>query len=195
MPEYKFIPKTETKIQKPKQSYGGWITVFSLTVFIIFGSASGGVYFYEWYLKKQISSYNDTLQKLKSRIEIASISEIINRAEDIKTAKKILEEHSVPSAIFGIIEKNTVKNNFFTSFSFRGAQNGTAAGKQKSESGSPGAAFKGEAKSYEDLAKQMKSFKESDDFSGASFSDFKLLENGDVSYGLNLTFKNDLLKF
>ena len=41
----------------------------------------------------------------------------------------------------------------------------------------------------------MKSFKESDDFSGASFSDFKLLENGDVSYGLNLTFKNDLLKF
>lgn len=185
MPEYKFIPKEE-KIVPRRKSVGFWSWI-SFFIFIISVSAAGGLYLYKGYLQKNLDVYKSSLEKMKSRIEPAALTEIINFSERIESAKKILQNHRKKYALFGFLENNVLKSNYFNYFSL-----------MKKESREKGGVFqsslvlKGAARSYEDLAKQMKIFNSISFFENISFSNFKLLENGYISYDVNLNIKGSL---
>ncbi len=185
MPEYKFIPKEEKIVPRGKSlGPGFWISFF---VSIISVSAAGGLYLYEGYLQKKIDVYNTSLEKIKSRIEPASLTEIIDFSKRIESAKKILQNHHKKLSLFGVLEKNVLKSNYFSNFSLKKEEARATGGVFQNT-----LALKGAAKSYEELIKQMNVFISVAFFENINFSNFKLLENGYVSYDVNLNIKNSL---
>lgn len=192
MPEYKFIPRTETRVTKYKESYGSKFTLFSFIIFFIAFGGYGGVYFYKWYLNNQVAVLTSSFEKVKSELELESISEIIDKSKEIAITGRALQNHQAVSNIFDSIEKNTIKNNFYASFSFKYSDEKMSSGQVKTE---PLVSLSGVSKSYSDLAKQMVVSKNSKDYEKADFSGFKLLQNGDISYDLNLQVVPELLKF
>lgn len=192
MPEYKFIPRGETRVPKYRESYGSKFTFVSFVIFFIAFGGYAATYFYKWYLNNQVAVFVSSFEKVKSELEIESISEIIDKSKEIDAASRALQNHRAVSAVFESIEKNTIKNNFYSSFSFKYSEEKTNSGQVKTE---PLISLNGVAKSYSDLAKQMVVLKNSDDYEKADFSGFKLLQDGDIAYDLNLRIKPALLKF
>lgn len=192
MPEYKFIPRGETRVPKYRESYGSKFTFVSFVIFFIAFLGYGATYFYKWYLNNQVAVFVSSFEKVKSELEIESISEIIDKSKEIAVASRALQNHRAVSAVFESIEKNTIKNNFYPSFSFKYSEEKMNSGQVKTE---PLISLNGVAKSYSDLAKQMVVLKNSDDYEKADFSGFKLLQDGDIAYDLNLRIKSALLKF
>lgn len=189
MPEYKFIPRSELEIERPKTSYNGLIITVSFVIFFVSCAVYGAAFLYNFYLDKQIKIYNSTFEKIKSEIEIKSIIEVLDKSREIETAKTLLSKHTASSHIFGVIEEDTVKSNYYTSFSF-----GDTAGVEQKSSGFK-VVLAGVAKNYEELAKQMDAIKSSANFEEAKFSSFKLLDDGDVSYSLDLKTKGQILNY
>jgi len=192
MPEYKFIPRGETRVPKYKESYGSKFTLLSFIIFFIAFGGYGAAYFYKWYLNNQVAVFSSSFEKVKSELELESISEIIDKSKEIAAALRALQNHRAISNVFESIEKNTTKNNFYILFSFKYGEEKTSSGQIKT---TPLTSLSGVSKSYSDLAKQMIVSKNSGDFEKADFSDFKLLLNGDISYNLDLRIKPELLKF
>lgn len=192
MPEYKFIPHSESRVSKYKESYESKITVFSFILFFIILGGYGATYFYKWYLNNQITAFKSTFEKMKSELEIQSVSEIINKSKEIDMAANVLKNHEAVSKVFESIEKNTIKNNFYSSFSLK---------YEGSNSGSVGVktglsiTLVGTAKSYSDLAKQIIVLRNAEDYEKVDFSNFSLVENGDINYNLSLLVKSAVLKF
>ena len=188
MPEYKLIPEQKRIIPRYKPSLKGFVW-FSFSIFLISLLISGGLFLYKGYLKKQIVVYNSSFEKLKSKIEPASLTEIIKMASKIETAKKILAGHKKTSFLFEVLEQNTLKKNFWTSFDLRSGESRETEGLFKNR-----VTLKGTSQSYTDLAKQVKIFKMTPSFTEVNFSGFQLLEDGAVSYGADLTAQASLLK-
>lgn len=185
MPEYKFIPRSEMKVQRPKSSYNGLIITVSFVIFLASLAAYGTTFIYKWYLDRQINVYNSTFEKIRSDIEIKSIIDVLNKSKEIEIAKVLLSKHIAPSRVFSFLEEDTVKSNYYTSFSFGG---GSGKDKQKIK-------LEGVAKSYKELAKQIEAVKDSENFEEPEFSGLKLSDNGDISYVLNLKVKGQILNY
>ena len=188
MPEYKLIPKQERIIPKYKPAPKGffWLSFF---IFLISLLISGGLLFYKGYLKKQIAVFNSSFEKLKSKIEPTSLAKIVKVASKIESAKKILAGHKKTSFLFEVLEQNTLKNNYWTSFNLKSEESRETGGLFKNR-----LALKGVSQSYTDLAKQIKIFKMAPYFTEVNFSGFQLLENGAVSYSADLTLQAALFK-
>lgn len=194
MPEYKFIPREKLEVSRPKDSYAGLIYAFSFIIFLISFLAYGAAFLYKLYLERQAVAYNKAFEKIKSDIEIDSVVEIIRKSKEIDIAKNILENHRAVSNVFKFMEENTLNNNYFTSFSL-GENTKAASPDGGKASGGLNVILNGVAKSYEDLSKQMEITKQSKDLNNFEFSGFKLEENGDISYNLNLMLKNSIIKY
>lgn len=195
MPEYKFIPREKLEVSRPKDSYAGLIYAFSFVIFLISFLAYGAAFLYKVYLERQAVAYNKAFEKIKSDIEIDSVVEIIRKSKEIDIAKNILDNHKAVSNVFKFMEENTLNNNYFTSFSFGESAKATNSEGQNKNLGNLNVTLNGVSKSYEDLAKQMEITKQSKDLNGFEFSGFKLEENGDISYNLNLMLKNSIIKY
>lgn len=185
MPEYKFIPRSEMEVKKPRSSYNGLIITVSFIIFLTSLAAYGAAFIYKWYLDRQINVYNSTFEKIRSEIEIKSIVDVLNKSREIETAKALLSKHIAPSRVFGFLEEDTIKSNYYTSFSFG---EGSGEDKQKIK-------LDGVTKNYKELAKQIEAVKDSKNFEEPEFSGFKLLDNGDISYVLNLKVKGQVLNY
>lgn len=188
MPEYKFIPKNESIVPKYGKNPRGFFW-FSFFVFIAAVLISAGFFLYEGYLKKQIDVYVSSFEKMKSRIEPSSLSSLIATAGRIESAKKILAEHKSPSVLFEFLERDTIKNNFYSSFSLAAEESREKSGVFRNR-----LTLRGVSKSYTDLAKQMNIFKSISYFNDINFSGFQLLEDGSVAYDINLTVEESLFK-
>lgn len=181
MPEYKFIPRSETEVKRPRNSYSGFIIAVSFVIFLVASAAYGATFLYKWYLDRQINTYNSTFEKIRSDIEIKSIIDVLNKSKEIEIAKVLLSKHIASSRVFSFLEEDTTKSNYYTSFSF-------GEDKQKVK-------LEGVVKSYKELAKQMEAIKDSENFEEPEFSGFKLLDNGDISYVLSLKVKGQILNY
>ena len=186
MPEYKFIPKEESIVPKYAREPRGFFWLF-FVIFLISLAVSSGLFFYKEYLTRQIDVYASSFEKMKSRVEPASLTELVSIASRIESAKKILARHKTTSPLFEILEKNTLKNNFFTLFSLRKQESKEIGGLFQSR-----LTLDGVSKSYTDLAKQMNIFKSAPHFKEVKFSKFRLLETGDVAYSVDLVVEQSL---
>lgn len=192
MPEYKFIPREKIDAIRPKDSYAGVINVLVFLIFLGSLLVYGAAFFYQWYLNREIKDYNSTFEKIKPDIEINSVVDIIRKSQEIDLAKKIINKHEASSHIFPALEKDALKNNYFTSFSFGGTD---GSSDKKQSASNLKVSMNGVSKSFEDLAKQMDTFNSSENMTDVNFSNFELLENGDVSYDVSFNIKGSVLKY
>src|SRR5437016_126029 len=120
-----FIPKGAqphsigTGIYNRKESVGPSILgVLSLIIFILAILAAGGVFGYKEYLVSQIGNMGNDLMAAKAKINPDLIKQLTDLNTRIISTKQILEDHSIISPLFGLLETSTVKNAAFTEFHY-----------------------------------------------------------------------------
>lgn len=177
------IPKTSLaakSIYRPRKT--SFLAVFSVGVFFLSVGLLAGGYFYKGFLEGRIKELNDTLKRTEAEFEPASIEELARTSELIKNSKVILAEHKIPSKVFLLLENLTLPSVRFSSFSF-GEKDGQYS-----------VLMNGEAKSYTAIAEQAAVFSKSALVEKASFSNFALKSEGNVSFNVSLIINPEVLK-
>ena len=115
-----FIPK-KPMIEEPIRNVSRPISVFlvfSIFIFITMLLATGGLYFYQGILEKNIAQMKVDLEKAKNRFELSKITELQTLDKRLKASTEILKSHVAVSPIFDALSKITIKTIRYTKFSY-----------------------------------------------------------------------------
>lgn len=112
-----FIPHETNK--KQSSSFGSVVFVLSIGVFIATVSISLVSYLLRTSLSSQINSYQESLSKAKVRfnegVPVHTIEEFDKR---LRASRDILAKHKSFTGLLSLVERITLKNVQFTSFSY-----------------------------------------------------------------------------
>ena len=114
-----FIPKKPITAGNDRSS--GPINLFSLVGTVLFVAAlalSGGVFFYQKLLVKQIEANKGSLERAKDDFDPDTINEIIRFDTRIETSKKLLSSHIAATPFFDYLSTITLRSVRFRDFSF-----------------------------------------------------------------------------
>ncbi len=108
----------------PKKRIGNFFFFFSVGVLILSGVVSGGAYFLRKNAEAKVVSYKEALDRSNERfaegLPIRSIEEFDLR---LRSARDILSKHKSFSGIFSLLERVTLKDVQFVSFSYTEVEN------------------------------------------------------------------------
>ncbi len=186
-----FVPKT-TYSPTSKVSYKspglGLFTKISVLFFVLSVISLVGSYVYKEYLNRQLEDLSVSLERAKAAFDVELIDEINNLSLEVDAVKEIFSEHRLSSRIFSEIEKIALGDVRFTRFDyFYGPDKDT-------KNNVITASLTAEAKSYETLAQQVKSFEDSNKIESFSFSNFLLTQSGNVAFDLVMVFKPSIFE-
>lgn len=174
MAEESLIPK-----KFPTQQYGGeGLGVFlriSVIIFLASLLLTAGIYAYRNFLKNNLAGQKSVLQKLEIEFEPATISELERVSNSIASAGDVLRAHTMPSAIFDMIEASALPTASFNTFSYSAEKNIIT--------------LTGEAASYSDVSAQSSVFEALPAVESATFGNLSLKEAGTVGFILNVQLK------
>ena len=116
-----FIPKKTlaTAASQSSRPHGSVAGIFSLVALIVMLGAialSVGLFLYEQLLESNIGRKTETLQRAEAAFEPDLIRELVRLDTRLDAAKKILNQHIAPSAIFSVLEESTLQSVQFESF-------------------------------------------------------------------------------
>ncbi|OGI77271.1 hypothetical protein A3C57_02985 [Candidatus Nomurabacteria bacterium RIFCSPHIGHO2_02_FULL_33_12] len=113
----KFIPHDDRQHNSPRWANVG--VLLAIIIFIVSLALAGAAYFLRKNAEKSASFYEQSLAQSKTRFEtglpIHTFQEFDAR---LKAAKEILSKHKTFTAVFPLIERITLKNVQFKSFSY-----------------------------------------------------------------------------
>lgn len=122
MPENTTFVPHETK--STSKAAGNFLLFFSIAIFVGALVFAGGAYFLRVRADAQIASYQASLDRANERfsegVPIRSIEEFDIR---LRAARDILAKHKSFTGLLGLIERITLKNIQFTSFSYTEIEN------------------------------------------------------------------------
>ncbi len=112
-----FVPHESSK--KRSSSFGSVLFVLSIGVFVVVLAISGFSYILRKSITSQIASYQESLIKAKERfnqgVPVHTIDEFDKR---LRAGRDILAKHKSFTGLLGLVERITLKNVQFTSFSY-----------------------------------------------------------------------------
>ncbi|MDD5032757.1 MAG: hypothetical protein PHC85_01380 [Candidatus Pacebacteria bacterium] len=173
------------------------ISVFLLTISLL---AFGGSLLYKRMISQQITDLSASLERAKAAFELSLIAQMENLSFSIPDAGALLGNHLYPTRVFKLVEETTVKDVYFSNFSYSyGKAVGNEKGKTKvvsseGEQNSIKVQLSGKAKNYEALAQQSDVFNKNKNIEDFSFSNFNLTEKGEVSFSLSLVISEEINK-
>lgn len=181
-----FIPrKAVGRESSVKQKPISLFLALSTFVFVVAILGSGGVFLYEYTLKKNLASSEAYLTERKEALEPTTINELIRTDKRIRSANSILSSHVVYSPVASFLEDTTLKTVRFNKMEYSVSENGT-----------PTAKLSGEAKSYGSVALQTEVFNANKQFiKSVYFSNLNLNEDGNVIFDVAITFDPDLINY
>lgn len=169
------IPKKiAPRFSYSSETFGVFFRI-AVIFFLIAGALAAGLFAYDSLLVQKLEEQKTVLQKLDNEIEPTLLAQLEKVAKDVGTARKLLERHVHLTKIFQVLEENTLTVTKFNSFSYN--------------DDSKTMALNGEAVSYAAVAAQARVFEKLQTVVSASFSNFQLQSNGNVSFSLNVIFK------
>ena len=180
-----FIPKkpVDTGAIKPSGDVN-LLLLLSIIVFIITGSAAGGVYLYQFSLKKEIAEKDADLKNAQKSFGIADIEELKSRSQHLIAAKALLSGHLAPTTLFSFLEEHTLKAVRLKDFDL------------KVSGGTVSLVMAGEAAGFNALAYQSEVFTGlNKDFLSPTFSEFSLQDDGDVDFKFETAVNPALLQY
>lgn len=131
-PKTSFIPKKPVSASTPGNT--SFVTnkkkgksVFSLIATIIFIAtiaAIVAVFFYKFTLEKRIEGQVSSLEKARNEFDENFIKEATRLNTRINSATRLLDNHLSPSAVFGLLEENTLQSVSFSRFAFADTKDG-----------------------------------------------------------------------
>lgn len=147
----------------------------SFIFFIVSALLSGGLMFYRNYVVNSLEKERANLAKLETEFDPALISEVSRVSNSIFTSKDILDKHLKQSDIFLLLEKNTLPQVFYNSFTYLHSQKSLV--------------LLGEALSYSAIASQSETLESLEEIENTVFSNLTLRDTGRVAFTLTLNFK------
>ncbi len=114
-----FIPKKPITTA-PSVRRGGLGLFFFLAFVLFLGSIllAGGAFAYQQYLNESIKSKSDSLARARAAFEPATIQDLMRLDDRLKYAKEILDSHTAPSSIFGLLSASTLVSVSFNNFQY-----------------------------------------------------------------------------
>lgn len=187
MPEEKisFIPKKNGANSLLYKTKGPGILIISSSL-IVFVSVFlfGGAVLYKNNLEKQINVLNESLAKIQTALEPATIAELIGEAERINISKELLNNHQTLLPVFKFLENNTLKKIQLKNFKYN-----------VNKDGEPEVSLQGISDGYVSLALQSDVFKNSKELKSFGISGMSLEDKGIVNFSADLIFNSSFLTY
>lgn len=111
-----FIPKKPINANYATKMPVNYFLIFGVIVFLIVGVTGVGFYFYKNYLINQKVVLSESLNKISSTFEPATIKELEVFDNRTKTAKEVLANHIVLSPMFETLGELTIPTIQYTDF-------------------------------------------------------------------------------
>src|SRR3989344_6764065 len=187
MVEFKtsFIPKKPIVAlsQERRQSLPtNLLSTVSLIVLLFLLVVTGGLYFYKVALKQSIETMSDSLDRAREAIDPVFVGNLKRLDGRLQVARVLLENHTLVSPIFGLLEGVALKSVQFDQFSY-------ALG----EKGKPEITLSGKARDYSSLALQSDAFGVSPNVQEPLFSNLRLDAQGKVLFSFTGGIHKNLL--
>lgn len=176
--------------QETKRSPVNFLSLIIFTIFLTTLAATAGVYVYKYYLERQIGILKQDFEAAKKDFNQTFVDEASRLSQRLSASKDILKNHVSASAIFDLLQRNTLQTVAFNNFGY-----------SKDDLGNVKITTSGVAKNYSSIALQSDAFVEQISciknpvFSGLSLDSsgnvvFKfdaVLDLGVVNYSKNMT--------
>ncbi|MFA6585805.1 MAG: hypothetical protein WCS86_01435 [Candidatus Paceibacterota bacterium] len=183
-----FIPKKPMIEERAVSSRPiGLLTIFSIFVFFTMLIASGGLYFYDGILKKNIVQMENDLNLAKTRFEPSKIVQLQVLDKRLNASNEILSKHIAISPIFKELQLITMKTISYTKFSydFDGSKNSKIVIKMS-----------GTSDGYRSVALQSDLFTaKAKSFIDPVFSNLSLDDKGNVNFDLDFSVDPDFVNY
>lgn len=170
-----FIPKKPLAETRSRGGGGSSIIfLLGILVFIVSILAAGGAFLYERYLESSLVSQKAALEKSQQAYDLPTIQALLRFDNRIAEARKLLNNHISPSAIFTLLSQQTLNKVQFTSFNFN-----VGSGKSPAT-----VEMTGLADSFATVALQSDQLGASKELKNIIFSGVTLKENGQISFSV-----------
>lgn len=174
-----FIPKkpmTAEPVQVARPV--GFFVLISVFVLFTVAIATGGLYFYQGVLTKNITNMQTQLDVAKNRFEPSKITELQVLDKRLRASTEILSKHIAISPIFKSLELITMKTVRYNKFTY------TLGGDKNSPIK---VNMSGVAVGYRSIALQSDLFLKNKSFIDPVFSNLNLDDKGNVTFNLEFT--------
>lgn len=123
-----FIPKKPLVGSGPRPHGGGFglLLLVALLLFIASGVAAGAAFLYQKLLHGSIASKSHSLELAQSAYEPGAINDLTRLDSRINEARRVLQKHISPSAIFSYLSTQTLEKVRFTSFDYSAKDDGSS---------------------------------------------------------------------
>jgi hypothetical protein len=169
-----FIPKKSFDSGRGQSSGSGVFMVIGICIFLVALVLGGGVFVYEKLLTGSIETKKASLEKAKEAFDPALIKELARLDTKLSSADTLIKKHIAVSALFHLLEENTLQTVQFKSFTYDQGEEGIEVSMQ------------GEATSFSSVALQSDLFSNNPSIRKAFFSNLALNERGYVSFGVKM---------
>jgi len=186
-----FIPKKPTSVKiekKPKGRGIGFLSFVAFVVFLLSLVISGGLYFYKAVLDSRIKTMSESINRVREAIEPDLVANLIEIDSRINTSGTLLDDHTIVSPIFRVLEDKTLRTVRFDKISYF-----------ISDEEGVNLLLSGEALDYASLALQSDIFGDEAAFEEPIFENLRLNEQGNVAFDFRtpidksfILYKNNL---
>ncbi len=158
-------------------------SVVATVIFVVTLFVAGGLFGYKMLLGNQIKKAAQDIEDARSAFQLDKIKELIDANARISSISGLLERHVAISRTFGLMENLVVKKTRFLSMNYN------------DKNSTPTLTIKGQVQSYNALAQQDDIFSKSQFITQPTFSNFKLGENGYISFEFNAGVSPELISY
>ncbi|MFA6000217.1 MAG: hypothetical protein WC783_04570 [Candidatus Paceibacterota bacterium] len=183
-----FIPKKPMIEERATSSRPiSFFTVFSIFIFASVLIGTGGLYFYNSLLNKNLKDMESSLNSAKDRFEPSKIVQLQVLDKRLKASTEILSHHIAISPIFQALQGLTMKTIRFTKF-------GYSMGNEKNAK-LVTVKMSGLAVGYRSVALQADLFSKNKLFIDPIFSNLSLDNSGNVIFDLEFSVDPDFIDY
>ncbi|MBI2624186.1 hypothetical protein HYW67_01685 [Candidatus Parcubacteria bacterium] len=163
---------------RPQQNLsrrGGVLTlVLGIVVAVAVGGTAGAISFFDARLKKDIASVNVEIEALENRRDRSIEVRLIGFDTQLKTLKKLLDQHTHPVGVFDVLEETTLPETVLRSFTW------STEGRL---------AIAGETASYGTLGKQLVVYSDDRRLANVQLTNFSQGQTGSFDFSISASLK------
>lgn len=161
----------------------GIFALIAIIIFLISTGAFGITYLYKQSVIKEISKLDADLARMREIFQPATVAEFKKLNNRLAAADKLINNHTTLSPIFDVLEKETLKSIYFSSFSLTKGEEGFSLD------------LKGVAKNFNSVALQSDAFGKNQSIKNPIFSNLNLDEKGNVVFSVTASVDPALLLY
>lgn len=182
-----FIPRRPIIASQEKKGAGLPANIFStisLVLFFALLTIGAGLYFYKVALEQSIETMSSSLARAREAIDPALVASLKRLDERILVTHGLLENHTVISPIFSLLEKVSLQSIAFEQFSY-----------SAEKEGDPRITLTGKGRDYASLALQSDAFGGDVNIKEPMFSNLRLDNEGKVLFSFSASINKNLLRW